>query len=225
MSDPIAEEAERLKHKQTVGELAQRLELGMFAPSLLPDADLLKRVSSAAQVGHFPQPERKQLLDHEGPRAFAKQLWQLLRSGIALDLMQRMSPAALFSELGLALQIACETPGDDKQAEKLAVLYSIKIRELLHGSSLNVPLNADVDTKSFEEAMQVFLRRDPGVFSEAKDSMSHEESFKAPTVPQARKQPLGDHCLRHAIKSNFCNGYGRRLQPHVSVLSGQALPE
>ena len=210
MSDPVAEEAERLKHKQTVGELAQRLELGMFAPSLLPDADLLKRVSSAAQVGHFPQPERKQLLDHEGPRAFAKQLWQLLRSGIALLLMQRMSPAALFSELGLALQIACETPGDDKQAEKLAVLYSIKIRELLHGSSLNVPLNADVDTKSFEEAMQVFLRRDPGVFSEAKDSMSHEESFKAPTVPQARKQPLGDHCLRHAVKSNFCNGYGRR---------------
>ena len=211
MSDPVAEEAERLKHKQTVGELAQRLELGMFAPSLLPDADLLRKVSSAAQVGHFPQPDRKQLLDHEGPRAFAKQLWQILRSGIALLLMQRMSPAALFSELGLALQIASETPGDDKQAEKLAVLYSIKIRELLHGSSLNVPLNPDVDTKPFEEAMQVFLRRDPGVFSEAKDSVCLEEGgAKAPSAPQARKPSLTDHCLRHAVKPNFCSGYGRK---------------
>ena len=211
MSDPVAEEAERLKHKQTVGELAQRLELGVFAPSLLPDADLLRKVSSAAQVGHFPQPDRKQLLDHEGPRAFAKQLWQILRSGIALLLMQRMSPAALFSELGLALQIASETPGDDQQAEKLAVLYSIKIRELLHGSSLNVPLNPDVDTKPFEEATQVFLHRDPGVFSEAKDSVCLEEGgAKAPSAPQARKPSLTDHCLRHAVKPNFCSGYGRK---------------
>jgi hypothetical protein len=205
MTDPMAEEADRLQHKQTVGDLARRLQLGTFNPLLLPDSDTLKRVSSAAQVGHFPSSDQKALVEQKGPRAFAKGLLHVLQTGVAALLMQRLTPAALISELSIALEAAIEAPGDDKEAEKAALLYTHKARQLLHDASLNSPLKPDEDPATYHDAMRLFLRRDAGLWSETKEAL--QISGKGSSVSNTGSSHDGmAHCFRHAISHNLCGG-------------------
>ena len=56
LEEPWLEEQRRLRHKATVGELAEKLDIGTFAAVVLPSQELLAKATTAAQLGHFLPP-------------------------------------------------------------------------------------------------------------------------------------------------------------------------
>ena len=82
-----------------------------------------------------------------------------------------MSPAALFSELAIVLDVASESPLVTADAEKAALTYTHKCRKLLPEASLNKPLKPETDQKDFDDGMAVFLRRDPALYSETRETL------------------------------------------------------
>ena len=72
-------------------------------------------------------------------------------------LQHRMSPAALFSELAIALDMVVDSQLPPADAERVALACTHKCRRLLYEASLNKPLKQG-DEASFEDAMAIFLR-------------------------------------------------------------------
>ena len=141
-----AEALEAQSHSRRVGE-----QVGHRGLHAVVASELL------AQLGHFlpPSEESKQNSD----RSYAKGLLSLLRSGVAAMLQHRMSPAALFSELAIALDMVVDSQLPPAHAERVALAYTHKRRRLLCEASLNKPLKQG-DEASFEDAMAIFLRKD-----------------------------------------------------------------
>ena len=119
VDEPWLEEQKRLRHKATVGELASKLDIGVFTPLLLPGQELLAKATTAAQLGHFLPPSEESKQDSD--RSYAKGLLSLLRSGVAAMLQHRMSPAALFSELAIALDMVVDSQLPPADAERVAL--------------------------------------------------------------------------------------------------------
>lgn len=206
VSDPHAEEQERLKHKATAGDLARRLNLGVFAPTLLQDKPLLDKATLVAQLGHFLQPEAEPS-EVKSERFFVKALDDLLRSGVAGLLQHRITPAALLSELHVALGIALDDKLKPPDAQRAAIAYTHRVRKLLYDASLNVPLKPQAAPHQFQQAMEVFLKRDPSLYMEAKEGLTISS-------PAARQAPAGiavksesnepKACLRYAVSGTLC---------------------
>ena len=119
VDEPWLEEQKRLRHKATVGEVASKLDIGVFTPLLLPGQELLAKATTAAQLGHFLPPSEESKQDSD--RSYAKGLLSLLRSGVAAMLQHRMSPAALFSELAIALDMVVDSQLPPADAERGAL--------------------------------------------------------------------------------------------------------
>ena len=151
--EPWAQEQKRLGHKATVGELANKLQVGTFTPLLLPSQELLARASTAAQRHFLPPVDDCR---QEGDKALAQGLLQLMRSGVAA--MLRL-PRVL-NEMAIALDWVASSPLARANAERVAPAYAGSCRKLLYEASLNKPLRPELDPSSFEESMAVFLRRD-----------------------------------------------------------------
>ena len=180
--DAKAAEEERIRHRATVGKLANDLQLGMFAPLLLPDKELLTKATAAAQIGHFP--DFGNLYDEKHDRPFAKGLLNILQSGVAGLLQHRLTPAALLSELAVVLELALEPRLRQVDAEKVAINYAMRGRKLLHEASLNVHM-VPSDPQSYQNAMNLFLRRDMGLYAETKEALGVEPLTES-TAPRAR---------------------------------------
>jgi len=214
-TDPQAEEQERLNTKATVGRLAEELQLGTFAPLLLPGKDVLTKVTTAAQLGHFPEPDQA-LLAEKHCRPFAQGLLTLLQSGVAALMQHRLTPAALLSELGLALELALEPRLAAEDAQRVALTYTFKVRKLLHDASLNTQLEPEKNPAAFAAAMQVFLRRDSGLYSDTKESLGvtlvpvrqvQDQGGRAVTKAASAK---GDGINDSAKSKLFCVRFGVR---------------
>jgi len=202
--DPVVEEQDRLRHKQTVGELSQALSLGVFSPLLLPDKDLLKSATIAEQLGHFLQPDEKQLQLDKKDHSFAKGLMHLLKTGVAGLLLHRITPAALLSEIAVVLDIAIQSKHPQAEAEQLALLYALKARQMVYDKSLNTPLKPDLDPSSFAEAMQIFLRKDLGLMGEAKECTGPAPPSMKLSGTDSAKNPDKNCCLRHGAGEKLC---------------------
>ena len=212
-ADPQMQEQERIRTKVTVGQLAKALEMGTFAPLLLPqDKESLNKVMVAAQIGHYPCPENPPKGDS---RLLARGLLDLLRSGVASLLTKRVTPAALLSEMGIALELALEERIPAGDAERVALAYSHKVRKLLHESSLNEPLNPGTDPINYAASMSVFLRRDPALSAEARDELGVAFTQTGGLGSRVRphtsleisaSNPEHGFCLRYAAGEHLCPG-------------------
>ena len=97
-ADPQMQEQERIRTKVAVGQLAKALEIGTFAPLLLPqDKESLNKVMVAAQIGHYPGPENPPKVI---PGCWLAVCSIFFRSGVASLLTKRVTPAALLNEMG-----------------------------------------------------------------------------------------------------------------------------
>ena len=207
VDEPWLEEQKRLRHKATVRELASKLDIGVFTPLLLPGQELLAKATTAAQLGHFLPPSEESKQDSD--RSYAKGLLSLLRSGVAAMLQHRMSPAALFSELAIALDMVVDSQLPPADAERVALAYTHKCRRLLYEASLNKPLKQG-DEASFEDAMAIFLRKDPALHSEVRESLGvsfavpSEQSQPAPASEKDRRSTDKCFCPRYALGGNQC---------------------
>ena len=56
-------------------------------------------------------------------------------------------------------------------AERAALAYAYSVRKLLYEASLNAPMKPSEDVSGFSAAMDVFLKRDPALYAEAKATM------------------------------------------------------
>ena len=209
-TDDKSAEEERLKHKANVGQLAKALQLGLFSPLLLPDKPLLDKVATSAQLGHFPDFGNQ--WDDKHDRPFAKGLLSLLQTGVAALLHHRVTPAALFSELAIALELALEPRMRPLDAERAAISYTTKARKLLHDSSLNAPLLGS-DPATFQTAMNLFLRRDTGLYTETREGLAIDiapdnAEPRGARSGKSRKSAGADqsglHCLRYSLRRGLC---------------------
>ena len=179
----------------------QDAKLGNFAGGLLPGADQLRAATAAASIGQFPAFEG--IASGGESRAFAVGLLSILKTGIAALLSWRVTPAALLSELGLALEIALEPSLSVKDAETMAIKYTERVRRLLHDASLTVPLDIEADPEGFHAAMAVYMRRDPALFAETRDGLGIQ-TVRPQLARTPASTPTGSStavCLRYATSA------------------------
>ena len=199
----------------------------------------MKKATVAAELGHFIDPDRCKPLSSD--RLLAAGLLHILRSGMAAVMQHRMSPAALLSEVGIALSIAADPQLAARDADRVALEYTHRARKLLYDSSLNVPLRPSEDPGNFMEAMKLFLRKDTGLYTESKEAVAScaGKGGKGPgaSVQPASKTPI--HCVRYAVGTSsvncnrsdcvyshecpfcdgkYCNHKAGYLQKHLSSL-------
>ena len=169
-SDPQQAEHERVRQRTSLAQLIREAGVGDFAAAVLPEQDQLRRATTAALTGQFPSFEDCQV-PASSDRALAMGLQRLLKSGVAALLAWQVSPAALLSELGLALEVALEPSLTTTDAATMAVKYTERVRQLLHDASLSEAHSVEDDPAAYKAALGVFLRRDPALFAETRDSL------------------------------------------------------
>ena len=202
-SDPQRADQERQRQRANLSQLIHEAGLGHFAGEILPEPEQLRIATSAAGVDQFPDFAPSPDRTPDG-RALASHLLSLLKTGLAAVFAWRMTPAALISELGIALEIALEPSLAVRDAEVMAIKYSERVRKLLHTASLSESLPADPTSESFKASMAVFLKRDPALFAETRDSLGIQ-TVRPQQGAQRASQPAGnpqgsqsDACLRFA---------------------------
>ena len=129
-----------------------------------------------------------------------------------------MTPAALISEIGLALDVALEPSLAPHDADTMAVKYTERVRHLLHQASLNHPHDTE-NEEAFKASMGVFLRWDSALFQENRDALGiqiirpqqHGRPVPQPGAKSAPAQLGGSSvCLRFATtEAPECASGGR----------------
>ena len=128
---------------------------------------------------------------------------------------------SLFSELAVVLEMALGPRMKPLDAEKAALHYAWRGRKLLHEASLNAPMVQD-DPDTFHSAMNLFIRRDMGLYAESKEALGIQTMTDAaqilkssagrtpgssPTTPGETTDGSTPYCLRYALQPGMCS-YG-----------------
>ena len=134
---------------------------------------------------------------------------QVLSLAISAQVLSQ-TPAALFSEIGIALEIALDPKLAPSDAERAAITYTSRVRKLLYDASLNTPLDLASDQAGFEASMNVFLQRDSAIYTELKQDLGIKTSPNevpnghAPRKGQPARKEGGRFCLRYGAQVGLC---------------------
>jgi hypothetical protein len=70
-----------------------------------------------------------------------------------------MTPAAVLGELAVVLELAAEHPGTAVDAQRAAIAYAHKVRQMLKSSFATKPLDPTRAPGDYDKAMEQFLRK------------------------------------------------------------------